>query len=487
MTTDPERAATDTERIEELREIIQAVRERVRARYAGTAASGENGERPAVRIAPTDLMPLVHARDAAQAKVAAIGSVNPRAGGPINHAIQAVKRLIARSLAWFVRDQIVFNRETIAAVEAVLEAMNEQNNALLDLAGQTSEQLRHLREEIDRVVALGQEFSDIRTHWTDWRAGQEQRIATSEIQFLRSVADLQGAFQHRVTQMESNFRDLVKSQHADYLGALDRANLDVQKRLWADMEKLRWQHERMIHAELRLIRQRLGRDLPQAGATSEASEEKMAPVLDYTRFAERFRGPEENVRKSQEFYGKYFEGRERVLDIGCGRGEFLDLMREMGISAKGIDLSAESVAQCREKGFDAEVANLFAFLENAGEGEFDGIFCSQVVEHLDPMLLPRMISLCARKLARGGVIAIETPNPECLAIFATFFYLDPTHTRPVPRDLLEFYMTEAGMSEIGVHPLSPAAEMFPEIGELPEGFRNRFFGALDYALIARKL
>ena len=110
-----------------------------------------------------------------------------------------------------------------------------------------------------------------------------------------------------------------------------------------------------------------------------------------------------------------------------------------------------------------------------------------MVEHLDPFRLPRMISLCAEKLARGGVIAIETPNPDCLAIFATFFYLDPTHTRPVPSPLLDFYLTEAGLSEIEVHPLSPAADIFPELLELPEAVRNRFFGGLDYAIIGRKL
>ena len=119
-----------------------------------------------------------------------------------------------------------------------------------------------------------------------------------------------------------------------------------------------------------------------------------------------------------------------MLDIGCGRGEFLEMMRDAGVPAKGIDLSEESVATCRHKGLDAEVADLFVYLENLPEASLDGIFCSQVVEHLPPERLPEMIRLCASRLQRNGVIAIETPNPECLAIFATHFYLDPTHQRP---------------------------------------------------------
>ena len=95
--------------------------------------------------------------------------------------------------------------------------------------------------------------------------------------------------------------------------------------------------------------------------------------------------------------------------------------------------------------------------------------------------------MCASRLRKGGVLAIETPNPECLAIFATHFYLDPTHTRPVPHELLAFYMEEAGLSVVRLHRLSPPEETIPEIGELPENFKKRFFGSLDFAIVARRL
>jgi len=98
-----------------------------------------------------------------------------------------------------------------------------------------------------------------------------------------------------------------------------------------------------------------------------------------------------------------------------------------------------------------------------------------------------MIRLAASRLDRGGVLAIETPNPECLAIFASHFYLDPTHTRPVPHALLSFYMEEFGMGSIEVHRRSPAVESMPALASLPEDFRAAFFGGLDYAIIGRKL
>ena len=488
----PAEVDKDAEKIAELTAIIRAVRDRVRSRYPepGTASTPNrnNGsaEMPSVRVAVTDLMPIVHARDAAQAKIAAIGSVNPRGGGLANRIIQAVKNMVARGLRWFVRDQVTFNREIVAGLEAVIETLNEHNRAMLQLASQVNDLASGTIAPLKQEAAL---LRDLGQHWIHWRTEWEGKLAANEIQFLRSVADLQGAFQHRATLMESNFRGIVQAQHQDYLGALDRANVDIQKRLWTDLQNVRREYDRLIHDELRIIRLRNSgspsvdaRRSPAPAATSQS-----APALDYTRFAYRFRGTEEDVRRNHEIYKPYFADCDDVLDIGCGRGEFLEFMRDLGVRARGIDLGEESVAQCQGKGLDAELADLFPYLEAQPEGEFDGIFSSQVVEHLDPARLPRMIRLCASKLRRGGILAIETPNPECLAIFATYFYLDPTHTRPVPHPLLEFYMKEYGMGGIEVLKFSPAVESWPEIAELPEQFRERFFGDLDYAIIGRKL
>jgi O-antigen chain-terminating methyltransferase len=494
---------SDAEKLAELNAIVEAVRSRVQNGYS-TADSGGDVMSP-IRIATPDLMPLVHARDAAQAKVAAIGAVNPRAGGLLNRIVQAVKKLIARSLQWFVRDQIVFNRETVTAMEAALEALAEQNRALTGLVSQSNERFAVLRSQVQETrETLGsqvrgldaatnalreelrdqaRESKDIRTHWTEWRAGWEHKLATNEIQFLRAAADLQGAFQHRVTMIESNFREMVRAQHSDYLGALDRTNLEIQKRFGSDMARVREAYERMIHSELRLIRLRSGAPLPLQASGSATPQP--ASILDYSRFAERFRGTEEETRRKLEFYRPFFAGCDNLLDIGCGRGEFLDVMRDAGVPARGIDLSPESVAQCHDKGLEAEVADMFAYLTAQPDGEFDGIMSSQVVEHLPPERVAEMISLCGKKLRRGGVLAIETPNPECLAIFATYFYLDPTHTRPMPHQYLQFCMEEAGFTGFEVHQLSPAIETMPELASLPADFRERFFGGLDYTIIGR--
>jgi O-antigen chain-terminating methyltransferase len=281
----------------------------------------------------------------------------------------------------------------------------------------------------------------------------------------------------------------MRSQHAQYLAVLDQSALDVQKRLWADLERIRLEYERLIHSELRIIRQRSEvRGAAPPPAQPQAQREQVhSPQFDYGRFAERFRGSEDYVKSGQQFYLPYFAACRNVLDIGCGRGEFLEMMRSAGVPAKGIDLSEESVAICRQKGMEAETADLFEYLAGLPEASLDGIFCSQVVEHLPPGRLPEMIQLCASGLMRNGVIALETPNPECLAIFATHFYLDPTHHRPVPHPLLAFYLEESGVGNIEVKKLSPAVESMASLASLPEDFREAFFGGLDYAILGKKL
>lgn len=450
----------------ELIALLHEVRDRVRARNPESAAGG-------AEVALPDLMPLARARDAAFGKVAAIGTVNPRAGGLVNSLVQAWKRLVSRLLDWHVREQVEFNRKSMACIDAALEALIDFNRALAAMGNRT---------------ALAQELKDIRNHWTNWRAEWEHTLQQNEGQFLRSVADLHAGFQHRATLMDAGYRDAMRGQHNEFTGALERFSVDIQQRLWADLERIRLDYERLIYSELKTIRQRAAvSGIPAADAPHRETSVAPPGGFDYGRFAERFRGTEEYVKAGQQFYLPYFRACRNVLDIGCGRGEFLEMMQAAGIGAKGIDLGEESVATCRHKTLDAEVADLFAYLENLPEASLDGIFCSQVVEHLPPERLPEMIRLCASRLQPNGVIAIETPNPECLAIFATHFYLDPTHQRPVPHPLLAFYLEEFGVGNIEVRKLAPAMDSMPSVKSLPEDFREAFFGGLDYAILGKKL
>ncbi len=462
---------------EELAAVIAEIRQRVRARHP-------NGSLPG-GVPLADLTSLVQARDSAEGKVASIGSVNPRPPGLVNSVAQAMKRLVARALNWHVREQVEFNRAVMGCVEATLQALNDCNRTVAALSAR-----------LTASDETAQQVNDIRTHWSHWRVEWENRLAGNEITFLRSVSDQQGAFQHRVTLMDAAYREQMRAQHGNFEAALERATEAIrkrlssdleglQKRMWTDLERIRLEYEAVIHAELRVMRQRAALSRTTEPVTPRAPAEFRD--IDWLKFSEKFRGTESAIKHRQQLYAERFHGHVPVLDLGCGRGELLEVLREAGIDARGIDQNEDSLAICRGKGLQVESADLFAYLSALTDSSLGGLVCCQVVEHLPPERLPELIQLAHVKLRAGALLAIETPNPECLAIFATHFYLDPTHRHPIPPALMSFYLEEAGFGRIEVERLSPAIESMPSLAALPEAFQKEFFGALDYAVFARKL
>ena len=473
-----------------LEHAVREIRERVAARHP-------RGERSRFGITLADLLPLLHSRDAVEAKVAAIGTVNPRPPGLKNNVVQSWKRFLARILDWHVREQVEFNRGSVNAIQATLEALKEQNRSLEQIAMALEENARR-NDELESSVKIyaarlelaereaatlreqARELADVRVHWHEWRQEWERKLSINEVQFLRSAADLSAAYQHRTAGLEANFRSITDRQHRDFEGLVARSNDEVQARFWADNAKLREEYERMIHDELRTIRQKTFAAAALPAPTSE-------PAYDFVHFADRFRGPQEYVRSNFAAYLPLFKDRPNIVDLGCGRGEFLQLLAENNIAATGVDGDAESVGMCLAKGLKAIEADLFAWLEAQPDHSLDGIFCGQVIEHLPPPLVPRLFNLCAAKSRPGAIAVFETPNPECLAIFASHFYLDPTHQRPVPSALAAFYLQEAGYGRLEIRPLAPAVDSMPSLASLPLDFREAFFGGLDYAIIGTKL
>jgi 2-polyprenyl-3-methyl-5-hydroxy-6-metoxy-1,4-benzoquinol methylase len=448
---------------EELAGVIAEIRQRVRARVT-------NGVGPKDIPLP-DLTALLHARDSAEAKVASIGTVNPRRGGLKNAIVQRAKRLVARALDWHVREQVEFNRGVIECVQATIEELNVCKQALSLLAGK-------MGRDAEELLGEARELKDIRAHWIEWRTGWEKKLANTEIQFLRSVSELQAAFHHRVTVE-------AKAQRTEFEHSMVLQNEEMQRRYWDELTRVRLEYERLIHSELRVLRQRA--TLSQATGQAVRSAPPEFANVDWLKFADRFRGSEEDILSRQKMYASRFRDHALVLDLGCGRGEMIQILQDAGIKARGIDSHADSVALCTAKGLDAERADLFTYLSELPDASLGGVICCQVIEHLPQSRLPEMIQLVHAKLRAGGLVALETPNPECLAIFATHFYIDPTHRHPIPPALTTFYLEEAGFGRVEIERLSPAIESMPSLAELPEAFRKEFFGSLDYAAFGIKL
>jgi len=199
-------------------------------------------------------------------------------------------------------------------------------------------------------------------------------------------------------------------------------------------------------------------DAPDTGDAAAPSSVPLASTrrsLDYRSFEDRHRGDFEDIRKLLSVYLPYFRGSRRVLDVGCGRGEFLRILRDEGIEAYGVDSDETMVEAAHEEGLEVVLDDAVAHLRSLDMGAIDAIFCSQVAEHLQTWELMALLEVAHRKLAPGGVIVFETPNPECLFIFHSFFYVDLTHIRPIHPEAMRWAFETSGFTDVRIDRVLP--------------------------------
>lgn len=238
---------------------------------------------------------------------------------------------------------------------------------------------------------------------------------------------------------------------------------------------------------------------PPATATPAPGRPAHALSHKYVGFEDEFRGAADDVRKGLAAYVPLFEGASDVLDVGCGRGEFLSLLREAGIGARGIDLNEAMVEVCRERGLDATAADALTYLEALPDASLGGLFAAQVVEHLQPAYLTQFLEAAFAKLRPGGVAVLETINPACWFAFFSSYIRDITHERPLHPETLKFLLVATGFEQVEIRYSAPypAHEKLQPVAGLPadaanvlngntEKLNQLLFTYLDYAAVARK-
>jgi SAM-dependent methyltransferase len=227
-------------------------------------------------------------------------------------------------------------------------------------------------------------------------------------------------------------------------------------------------------------------------------------AIDYSEFEDRFRQPEAEIARRQSDYVPLFpRSRGPVADLGCGRGEFLMLMRAAGIDSYGVDMDPEMVARCQERGLDVRQEDVLEHLASVPKGTLAGIFSAQVIEHLEPAGVVRLFELAGETLMPGGVLIVETLNPQSLAIFTGPLYVDLGHLRPIHPLTLQFLAESAGLLEVEVRyssAMPDSARLQPltltgdkaldgMVAQLNENLRcidAVLHGPMDFALVARR-
>jgi O-antigen chain-terminating methyltransferase len=245
--------------------------------------------------------------------------------------------------------------------------------------------------------------------------------------------------------------------------------------------------------------------IPNPGSPGPSSQFDDLDSHKYVGFEDQFRGSPEDIRRRVEEYFPVFADASDVLDVGCGRGEFLELLRERGIRARGIDINAAMVDVCREKGLDAETGDALTCLRRLPDGSLGGLFAAQVVEHLEPRYLMQLLDAAFEKLRPGAPIVLETINPACWFAFFESYIRDLTHVRPVHPDTLKYLLVATGFQHVeiryrapypesdklqmlaaGSGPQAALTDLVETLNANVEKINRLLFTYLDYAAIGRR-
>lgn len=309
------------------------------------------------------------------------------------------------------------------------------------------------------------------------------------------VARFEAALEAFVTAQDKEW-DAYASNHATM----------VFKSLQWKIEKLEAEYSllRTLLVHFAQLENRLGRLLesiaekpsPADVAELRRVREQLSPI-QYADFEKRFRGrPEEIARRLAGYLPSFAAGGE-VLDIGCGRGEFLALLRDGGRRPLGLDLSDSMLEEARARDLPCLKADALEFLKNRPAASLDGVFSSQVIEHFEPEYLRRVVSECFRVLRPGATLLLETINPLSLFAVSRIYFLDPTHQRPLHPEYMRYLLESSGFEAVeilfGPEPDSeklreadPASAQALPFNENVDRLNRLLFAPSEYAVRGQK-
>jgi SAM-dependent methyltransferase len=313
-------------------------------------------------------------------------------------------------------------------------------------------------------------------------------------QAMSRVQDEVGSLQSQLNELERAAGEIARLRSdVDDLGRAKDAWLAQGTSLWPRLAQL----ELFVDDAKRSVA-----GSPHVEHRAEPATDLPAP-LDalYPALEDAFRGPFEVIKDRLNCYVDDLAAASKlgpVVDLGSGRGELLSLLQERGVDAYGVELAQRAVEASRARGMDVVHDDALVHLRDVVPGSLGAVSMIHLVEHLKHADVIRLLDLSFRALSPGGLLIIESPNPENLVVGASTFYLDPTHRRPVPPQLLAFLVAARGFGEVEVRRLEREAReslgrpavvdrTSPEVARLLELVESWLTAPQDYAVVARRL
>lgn len=432
------------------------------------------------------------------------------------------KKIVRKCLKWYidpvVEQQNEFNASVTASINAVYNNDIVTNQFMQDIEAQLQDmkanyeyKVEHLSEKYIQDVQELQELSNTRVAQLEelkkWNKEQEQIFASWMEDKKQEISLLQDQLKTLQEELrESNIRaeqetekirkeleEKLNEQQLNHTVKVDKLNEALEK----SEENMSYLTYKMNKIKKEGIKVKLIEGKSEIEEKGLAVDEEVK--LDYFLFENKFRGTEKSIKKNQEQYLKYYKGKENILDIGCGRGEFLELLNEHHISAQGIDVYGEFADYCKDKGLKAAKQDALSYMREQKDNSIGGIFMGQVAEHLENDYLLNLLANCHEKMEKGAYFIAETPNPTNLSTFASSFYLDPSHVKPVHPEAFKFMLEYVGFKEVEIiyTESSKSAYRLPllnasgasNLEEFNSGINclsDMLMGSLDYAVVAKK-
>jgi O-antigen chain-terminating methyltransferase len=392
--------------------------------------------------------------------------------------------------------EMVSLRQTIKALEAQMKQLDPELREFRTGFGKLSE----------RVENLNTLQANYRVRTDALQAKQESVFGQLERRINEVLVRAEGLEKMRARQedLHAKQEDLVRINQT--VEGLTKQTRELSGQLKGDLRQVdRYLHQTRMQLALQERRlTTLFRETRRAAAEipsetgSGGQGEGVAPITDpiYVEFEDLFRGDRDDIKQRFEVYIPRLKDaglghpEMAVLDLGCGRGEWLELLRDEGLTGSGIDMNLTMVEECRTRGLSVRAGEAIQYLRSLPAGSLGVVTGFHIVEHLPLDDLLALLDETSRVLRPGGMAVFETPNPSNLRVSMETFYLDPTHRNPLPKDLLKFLAEARGLCNIEVLPLHPYPESYRLVddGQATTRLLNQLlFSDQDYAVIGRKV
>jgi SAM-dependent methyltransferase len=296
------------------------------------------------------------------------------------------------------------------------------------------------------------------------------------------------------TAFLDTLRETITRQLEDLAQQLATALQGLQVEV-ASQSRERRAQERHLTRLLDEVRKHLSDPLPQELLQASPRKEQRSLDTFFAAFDERFRGTRTNIKEQLRVYltplkeAKIGTSGSPIVDLGCGRGEWLELLQEEGMQGIGVEHNRVLVDECRQAGLNVVERDILTYLCALPDSSVSGVTGFHIIEHLPFEVLLDLFDETVRVLQPGGVAIFETPNPQNVLVSTLGFYNDPTHRTPLPSTLLKFIAEVKGLQHIKLLQLHP----FPETHKVQEAglevarrFNELFYGPQDYGLVGWK-